>query len=186
MNFTLITPSLDCITQYKAALETGWSPNVLDEARTAKVELGLIAADAAAFVASLDAPDEEGGLIILPDGSTAPKLPGFRRWMWDGEFCGSIAFRWQKGTTDLPPTCLGHIGYSVIPAKRGKGYATKALALMLEQVKPLGLEFVQLNAQPHNLPSQKVIIANGGIFTGRIRMPEAYGGKDDFQFRIYL
>jgi len=35
--------------------------------------------------------------------------------MWDGEFCGQIAFRWQPGTEALPPHCLGHVGYSVVP-----------------------------------------------------------------------
>jgi predicted acetyltransferase len=52
--------------------------------------------------------------VALPDGTMVPRLPGFWRWLWDGEFCGSIQFRWQPGTPDLPPTCLGHIGYSVV------------------------------------------------------------------------
>ena len=62
-----------------------------------------------------------------PDGSTAKRLPGFKRWLWDGEFCGSIGLRWQPGTTALPPHCLGHIGYAVVPWKRRRGYATQAL-----------------------------------------------------------
>ena len=28
--------------------------------------------------------------------------PGYVRWMWDGEFCGSTGFRWQRGTEALP------------------------------------------------------------------------------------
>ena len=61
------------------------------------------------------------------DGTTVPRLPGYLKWMWDGEFCGVIGFRWQPGTEALPPTCLGHIGYAVVPWKRGRGYATAAL-----------------------------------------------------------
>ena len=55
--------------------------------------------------------------------------------MWDGEFCGSIGFRWQPGTSTLPPYVLGHIGYAVVPWKRGRGYATQALALLLPEAR---------------------------------------------------
>ena len=70
------------------------------------------------------------------------RLPGYRRWLWDGEFCGSIDFRWQPGTTALPPHCLGHIGYGVVPWKQGRGYATRALSLLLPAARAEGLAFV--------------------------------------------
>ena len=78
-------------------------------------ESGDIAADPAAFVASLDDPEARGGPITLPDGSTVKRLPGYRRWMWDDGFCGSMNFRWQPGTSDLPEYVLGHLGYAVVP-----------------------------------------------------------------------
>ena len=84
----------------------------------AREELAKIAEDPAAFVASLDDREAKAGPVTLPDGSKVPRLPGYRRWMWDGEFCGSIGFRWQKGTSALPPYVLGHIGYAVVPWKR--------------------------------------------------------------------
>ena len=68
-----------------------------------------------------------------PTAAEVPRLPGFVRWLWDGEFCGQIGFRWQPGTEALPPHCLGHIGYAVVPWKRGKGYATRALAMLLPE-----------------------------------------------------
>jgi predicted acetyltransferase len=40
--------------------------------------------------------------------------------MWDGDFAGAINLRWQPGTAELPPHCLGHIGYGVVPWKRGR------------------------------------------------------------------
>jgi len=55
------------------------------------------------------------GQVLLPE---AQHLPGFSRWMWDGECCGSIGFRWQPGTDVLPPHYLGHIGYAVVPCER--------------------------------------------------------------------
>ena len=66
-----------------------------------------------------------GDPISLPDGSTVPRLPGLSRWMWDGEFAGAINLRWQPGSRLLLPTCLGHIGYSVVPWKRRRGYVMR-------------------------------------------------------------
>ena len=76
----------------------------------AREELAKIAADPAAFVASLDDREAKAGPATLPDGSRVPRLPGYRRWIWDGEFCGSSGFRWQKGTSALPAYVLGYTG----------------------------------------------------------------------------
>lgn len=186
MGCVLIKPDARHLAEYIRALETGWSPNVLDEAKAARNELEAIAKDAAGFIASLEDREARGGPIELPDGSITPRLPGYRRWIWDGEFCGSIGLRWQVGTSELPPSCLGHIGYSVIPAKRQKGYATVALKLMLQDAKALGMRFIYIHAQPENIGSQKVILANGGIFLEHMRMPAAYGYKADNRYRIDL
>ena len=85
------------------------------------------------------------GQVLLPD---ARRLPGFSRWMWDGEFCGSIGFRWQPGTEVLPPHCLGHIGYAVVPWKKRRGHATRALAAMLPLARAEGLRYVELFRTP--------------------------------------
>jgi predicted acetyltransferase len=150
----------------------------------AREELAKIATDPAAFVTSMDNREAKGGPIVLPDGSKAARLPGFRRWMWDGDFCGSIGFRWQPGTSALPPHVLGHIGYAVVPWKRGRGYATEALRLMLDEARAVGLGHVELTTDPDNLVSQKVITANGGVLV--VRFTSAAYGKDELRFRIPL
>jgi predicted acetyltransferase len=182
----LLVPSLAHLDAYADALRRGWSPdNVrLDEA--AREELALIADDAAAFVAMLDDREAKRGPVTLPDGSQVPRLPGYRRWMWDDAFCGSIGFRWQPGTSALPPYVLGHIGYSVVPWKRRRGYATRALALLLPEARSEGLDYVELTTDPDNLPSQKVVTANGGVLVKRFRKEPAYGEADALLFRISL
>jgi predicted acetyltransferase len=124
--------------------------------------------------------------VILPDGSTVPRLPGFRRWIWDDEFCGSIGFRWQPGTSDLPAHVLGHIGYAVVRWKRGRGYAKRALGLLLREVRSTGLTFVELTTDPDNPASQAVILANGGRLVERFKKEAVYGGQDGLRFRITL
>ena len=142
--------------------------------------------DRAAFVALLDDREAKAGPITLPDGSQVPRLPGYRRWMWDGEFCGSIGFRWQPGTSALPSYCLGHIGYSVVPWKRAAATPPARWRCCCRRSRKEGLDYVELTTDPDNLPSQKVITANGGALVKRFRKEPAYGEAEALLFRILL
>jgi predicted acetyltransferase len=97
----LVRPAPEHLTGYVAALERGWSADNERGVEAAREELSRIHADAAAFLASMEDREAKGPPVTLPDGSTAKRVPGFRRWLWDGEFCGSIALWWQPGTTAL-------------------------------------------------------------------------------------
>src|SRR5215471_15635774 len=110
------------------------------------------------------------GQVLLPRSAS----PASSRWMWDGEFCGSIGFRWQPGTEVLPPHCLGHIRYAVVPWKKRRGHATRALAAMLPLALAEGLRYVELTTDPDNLPSQRVIEANGGVLVERFVKPPQF------------
>ena len=179
----LVWPSREYLASYVAALERGWSPNNL-RPETAGEELAEIATDADAFLARLVERDVAGRQIVLPDGTSVPKLPGYRRWMWDGEFCGSIALRWQPGTNALPPYCLGHIGYSVVPWKQRRGYATRGLSELLRDVPAEGLRYVEVTTQPGNVASRRVIERNGGVLVEEFTRPAAYGGGAELRYRI--
>jgi predicted acetyltransferase len=178
----LIKPSIDRLPAYVAALERGWSPSTHAEVRIE--QLKRIERDPQAFVGSLDDQEGKGEPVRLPDGSLAARLPGFHRWMWDGDFAGTVNFRWQSGSAELPPHCLGHIGYGVVPWKRGRGYAKAALALMLPEARKRGLRHVEIVTDADNVISQRVVLANGGKLFERFRKPEAYGGREAFRFRI--
>ena len=182
----LVWPAREHLPGYVAALERGWSADNLRGAAAAAEELARIAADAEAFLASLVDREAAGSPIALPDGTSAPRLPGYIRWIWDGEFCGSIGFRWQPGTEALPPHCLGHIGYSVVPWKRGRGYARLALGEVLQDARAEGLRWVEITTPPDNVPSQRVILANGGVLVEEFVTPPALGGRREFRYRIQL
>ena len=180
----LVTPSRRELDSFTDALRHGWSPSTEHDV-SAEV-LAEVEADTDDFLASTDDRDPVGRTITLPDGTTVPRLPGVVRWMWDGEFCGSINLRWQDGTPELPPHCLGHIGYSVVPWKRRLGYATQALRDLLPLAREVGLPYVEITTDPDNLGSQRVIEANGGLLVTTFDKGPAYGGTPGLLYRVAL
>lgn len=183
---TLVWPAREYLASYRDALNRGWSPDNVRGDFARREELRQIDADADTFLAALVDREARGAPIVQPDGTSVPRLPGYRRWMWDGEFVGTIGFRWQPGTSELPPYVLGHIGYSVVPWKRGRGYATAALGLLLPEARAEGLTYVELTVQPDNLSSRHVIESNGGVLLEEFVAPAAYGHKRALRYRIAL
>ncbi len=182
----LVRPALEHLPSYAAALGRGWSPDNIRKLAATREELAAIERDGALFVERMIDREAVAGPITLADGSKVPRLPGIRLWMWDGEFCGSIGFRWQPGTSELPAYVLGHIGYAVVPWKQRRGYATLALAGMLDEARRQGLASVQITSDDDNTASQKVILANGGVEIDRFAKPAALGGKPSILYRIDL
>ena len=74
----------------------------------------------------------------------------------------------------------------MVPWKRGRGYATRALALLLPEARKEGLTWVDLTTDADNIPSQKVITNNGGAFVKRFRKDPVYGDVEALLFRIDL
>ena len=181
----LVWPTREHLPSYVAALERDWSPDTL-RPEAAREELEQIAADPEAFVAAQIDREGAGPPVTLPDGTKMKRLPGYRRWIWDGEFCGVIGLRWQPGTEALPAHVLGHIGFSVVPWKRKRGYATRALALILEDAAREGLRYVELTTKLENVASQRVIEANRGRLIERFTTPGEYGERAALRFRIDL
>ena len=186
MPVQLLRPSADLLPGYVDALRRGWSPDNVRGKATADEHLARITMDSTAFLDSLHDPEGRGAPVTLPDGSQVQRLPGFIRWIWDGEYCGSIGLRWRPGTSELPDYVPGHVGYSVVPWKSGRRYATRALALILPEARAQGLAWIELATDPDNLPSQRVILANAGALLGGYTKPESYGGGEGLRFRIAL
>jgi predicted acetyltransferase len=181
----LVRPSPEHLASYAAALERGWSPNN-ERPEAGAEELSFIRTDPAAFLASMEDREAKGPTVTLPDGSQVPRLPGFRRWMWDGEFAGNIGLRWQPGSAALPPYCLGHIGYAVVPWKQGRGYARHALRAMLQEARGVGLPYVEITTDCDNVASQRVIESCGGALYERFSKPPQFGGTPGLPYRIAL
>ena len=62
----------------------------------------------------------------------------------------------------------GHIGYSVRPSERRRGYAKRMLAMALDEARALGLERVMISCFVENEASRRTILANGGVFDSTV------------------
>jgi predicted acetyltransferase len=181
----LVTPDRAYLPSYLDALRREWSSTTVDPDFW-RAELERVEADPDLALAQFNQRDGGGRTLTLPDGTEVQRIPGVVRWMWDGAFAGAINARWQPGTAELPPYVLGHIGYSVVPWRQRRGYATEALRQMLDLVRREGLPYVEITTQPDNVGSQKVIEANGGVSLGEFVEPEGYGGHIGVKYRVAL
>ena len=69
--------------------------------------------------------------------------------------CASVTFLLEEG---------GHIGYSIRPSERGKGYAKETLRQGLQVAKEKNIKKALVTCSVNNPASRAVILANGGIF----------------------
>lgn len=162
----LIEPTLADIAGFEEALARGWSPDPRRQRDKAYVEteLTMLRDDRAGFLARLTSGD-----VVAT--SVADRKPEhlIRRpfWIWDGEFCGYITLRHLPGTMQLPLHVPGHVGYSIVPWKQGRGYTTRALQLLLPIANEAGLARLSIVCDESNHASRRVIEKAGGIFLGR-------------------
>lgn len=62
----------------------------------------------------------------------------------------------------------GHVGYSVHPDERRKGYGKEMLRQGLEYCRLRGLDSVLITCDIDNTASERTILANGGVFERQI------------------
>lgn len=106
---------------------------------------------------------------LLRYGDPAETLPDDRvhcdyYWITDGPdtVVGFLALRHELNAWLLEEG--GHIGYSVRPARRGEGHATRALALAVRRAAELGIDRALVTCDEDNVASARTIQRNGGVY----------------------
>ncbi len=62
----------------------------------------------------------------------------------------------------------GHIGYSIKPNERRKGYATSMLKAVLPYCGEIGLDKILVSCIDNNIGSEKTILNNGGVYESTV------------------
>lgn len=91
----------------------------------------------------------------------------------DQKIVGCVALRHRLEYDDDDPEFCSHIGYSVRPDERRKGYAKELLRRALIEARRAGLNSVRLICRAENTGSVKAILANGGALVDTIRGEES-------------
>lgn len=108
----------------------------------------------------------EDYIKLAKDHSQGKNLPSYwvpatTYWLIDNnKFVGHSNLR-HRLTKELKKVG-GHIGYTIPPTERKKGYGTKILKLTLKKASLLGLKKVLITSLDDNIASQKIIEKNGG------------------------
>ena len=87
----------------------------------------------------------------------------------DGRLVGMIQVR--HTLNDYLAAFGGHIGYSVRPSERRKGYASAMLRDVLPYCRGLGLDRVLVTCFEENTGSRRTIEKNGGIYENSVVDP---------------
>lgn len=87
----------------------------------------------------------------------------------DDKLVGMIQVRHRFN--DYLEKYAGHIGYSVRPSERRKGYAKEMLRMALPFCREIGIDRVLITCIDGNIGSEKTILANGGLYEYTIHEP---------------
>lgn len=88
----------------------------------------------------------------------------------DGKMVGVLEIR--RRLNDHLEKYAGHIGYSVRPSERRRGYGTQMLRLALPICAKLGLCRVLVCCLTDNEGSRKIITACGGVYESTVHEPD--------------
>lgn len=154
----LVTPTLDALGGYEDALMRGWAPDPrrTGDAAYIAAELEALRADRAGYL---------NRLLTFPapaEGATPTEPVNLALWISDGAFAGKADLRLVPATGAVPDGVPGHVGYSIVPWKQGRGYATAALRAVMELARAKGLKDLQILCNVENTASRLVIERVGG------------------------
>jgi [ribosomal protein S5]-alanine N-acetyltransferase len=96
----------------------------------------------------------------------------FRQWcphavVLDGRLIGHAGFHGPPGINSIQNPDAVEYGYKILPAWRGRGYATAAATLLMDLAEEwAGIRHFVLAVAPHNEPSLAVVRKLGFVRTG--------------------
>ena len=100
----------------------------------------------------------------------------------DDEYIGSTNVR--HTLNDYLRDYGGHIGYTIRPSKRRRGYGREICKLALVEASKLGLKRVLITCDDDNLGSRKIIESSGGVLENVVPQPDVAAPKRRYWFDV--
>lgn len=134
--------------------------------------IGLRPREGEAFADYLKRLDDAANGEGLPEGF----VPGSSYWLVCGQrMLGTCNLRHRLNENLLKYG--GHIGYSIRPSERRKGYATILLRLAIGKARDRGIDRVLVTCDKDNIASARVIQKNGGVLESEVLTEEGTLGQ---------
>jgi RimJ/RimL family protein N-acetyltransferase len=100
--------------------------------------------------------------------------PGVQRWLAraivlredEPAMIGMIGFHGEPGVNEAKAADAVEIGYSIVPERRGHGYATEAVEGLIGSARTVGIRHFVASVAPDNEPSLAIIRKLGFVRTG--------------------
>lgn len=107
-------------------------------------------------------------LVDMEHGRGLPEgfVPQTTYWAFVGTRPVGIS-KLRHRLTDALRRTGGHIGYSIRPSERRRGYGTAMLRATLGEAARMGMETVLLTINDTNRPSWRLVERNGGVLVHR-------------------
>lgn len=100
----------------------------------------------------------------------------------DGRIVGMIQIRHELN--EYLSNFGGHIGYSVRPSERRRGYAGRMLADFLPVCRRMGLSRVLVTCLSGNEASRRTILKNGGVYEKTAFEPDLKANLERYWIRL--
>jgi predicted acetyltransferase len=110
----LVKPGVEYLESYLGCLRRGVDPIRFGESETPlSNEIAEISNDVTKFFKQTFNITGGGEPVKMDDGTFVERLPSITWWLWDGEFCGRIQFRWQHKRLNCHPIVLDTLGMAL-------------------------------------------------------------------------
>lgn len=93
---------------------------------------------------------------------SSERVPQSIYWLFNDENYPVGYGKLRHYLNDQLKTNGGHIGYTIRPSQQQKGYGKQLLQFLLKKAEEMEIPEVLLTCYSQNIPSQKIILANGG------------------------
>ncbi len=102
----------------------------------------------------------------------------------DGKMVGCMQV--HNVLSDRMERYTGHVGYSVRPSERRKGYATKMLAKAKDFLETFGFKEILISCLTDNEASRRTILKNGGVYQGNVYLPEDNVTLEQYKINLVI